>query len=107
MSTIIEVLLLSTKEGKAKSGKDYKLTEAHCVIRKEDMSAAGVGVMVIPKALDGTIKPGLYSCSFALETPTYGDEAGHVVPAIVAMTPLPPGAVRRAAAPAGTPALGS
>lgn len=100
MSTIVEVLLLNTKEGKGKvSGKDYKLTEAHCVIRKEDLSASGVGVMIIPKALDGTIKPGLYSCSFGLETPTYGDEAGHVVPTIVAMTPLPPGAVRRAPAP--------
>lgn len=95
MSTIVEVLLLNTKEGKAKSGKDYKLTEAHCVIRKENGEAAGVGVMVIPKALDGTIKPGMYSCAFALETPTYGDEAGHVVPAIVAMTPLPAGAFKQ------------
>ena len=99
MATIIEILLLEVKEGKARaSGKDYKITEAHCVMRNDDMTPSRVGVLVVPKSLEDTAKPGIYTCSFGLDAPTYGDDAGKIMPTITGLTPVPPAQLKRLAA---------
>jgi hypothetical protein len=91
MQTILQILLINTKEGTAKkTGNAYKISEAHCVLRNEDGSAGAVGVLTIPKELEATAKPGVFTASFALEAPTYGENQGKVIAALKGLVPVPP-----------------
>ena len=91
MQTILQILLINTKEGTAKkTGNAYKISEAHCVLRNEDGSAGAVGVLTIPKELESVAKPGIFTASFALEAPTYGENQGKVVAALKGLVAVPP-----------------
>ena len=69
---ILEILVINVKSGKSKkSGNDYSIPEAQCILRNDDGSAAAVGVLVIPKALEDVAKPGIFTGSFALNPPVY------------------------------------
>ena len=97
MATIIEILLLDVKTGVGKaSGKPYTLSEAHCVLRNDDGTPAGVGVTILSKEIAAIAKPGLYTCSFGLVSSTYGDDAGRVVPQITGLIPILASQLKRA-----------
>lgn len=96
MQSIIEILIVNTKEGKAKkTGNDYKIMEAHCVLRNDDGTPGAVGVLTVPKALEQSAKPGTYTASFALEAATYGENQGKIVAALKGLVPVPPGQLKR------------
>lgn len=96
MQTILQILLINTKEGTAKkTGNAYKISEAHCVLRNEDGSAGAVGVLTIPKDLEAMAKPGVFTATFALEAPTYGENQGKVIAALKGLTPVPAGMFKR------------
>ncbi|WP_454903229.1 cellulose synthase [Variovorax gossypii] len=96
MQSILEILVINTKTGKSKkTGNDYSIPEAQCVLRNDDQSVAAVGVLVIPKHLEDQAKPGLFTGSFALEAATFGENQGRIVAKLVGLTPLPPSALRR------------
>jgi len=98
MQSILEILCINVKSGTSKkSGAAYSIPEAQCILRNDDGTAAAVGVIVIPKILEDVAKPGLFTCSFALQASTFGDEAGRIVARLVGLTPVPPQAARRAA----------
>jgi hypothetical protein len=106
MHTILEILVINTKEGTAKrTGNAYKIMEAHCVLRDETGKAGAVGVLTIPKALEQVAAVGLFTASFTLEAPTYGENQGKIVASLANLVPIPASA-RRAAAPAGAGAQG-
>ena len=101
MQSLLEILVITNKSGKAKkTGNDYSINEAHCVLRDESGNAGAVGVLVIPKALEPVAKVGLFSASFALEAATYGEEQGRIVARITGLTPVAPASVRRSPQPA-------
>lgn len=96
MQTILQILLVNTKTGTAKkSGQPYSISEAHCVLRNEDGTAGAVGVLTIPKDLEAVAKPGVYTASFALDAPTYGENQGKVVAALKGLVPVPAGQFKR------------
>lgn len=100
MQTILEILIVNTKEGTAKkTGNAYKISEAHCVLRDETGAAGAVGVLTVPKELEAVAKPGTYTATFALEAPTYGENQGKVVAALKGLVPVPPGAFKGNRAP--------
>ena len=100
MQSILEILVVNTKTGKSKkTGNDYSIPEAQCVLRNDDGTVAAVGVLVIPKHLEETAKPGQYTGSFALEAATFGENQGRIVAKLTGLTPLPPAALRRQSAP--------
>lgn len=95
MQTMIEILLVNTKEGTAKkTGNAYKISEAHCVLRNDDGSVGAVGVLNVPKPLEDVAKPGLYTASFALEAPTFGENQGKIIAQLKGLVPVPAGAVK-------------
>lgn len=99
MQTILEILLINVKEGNAKkTGNPYKISEAHCVLRNEDGTAGAVGVLNIPKELEATAKPGIFTASFAFEAPTYGENQGKVVAALKGLVSVAPGQFRKGTA---------
>lgn len=91
MQSILEILMISNKSGKAKkTGNDFSINEAHCVLRNDDGSPGAVGVLVIPKILEAVAKPGMFTGSFALQAATFGENQGRIVAALVGLTPVPP-----------------
>lgn len=96
MQSILEILVIHVKEGKAKkTGADYRIPEAHCVLRNDDDSVAAVGLLVIPKDLEEVAKAGQkYTASFALEAASFGENQGRIVARLVGLTPIPPGRAR-------------
>lgn len=89
MQTILQILLINTKEGTAKkTGNAYKISEAHCVLRDEDGKPGAVGVLTIPKDLEAAAKPGLFTASFSLEAPTFGENQGKVVAMLKGLVPV-------------------
>lgn len=90
MQSILEILVINTKEGTSKkSGQAYRIPEAQCVLRNDDGSVAAVGVLVIPKQLEDVAKPGIFTGSFALEAATFGENQGRIVAKLVGLTPVP------------------
>lgn len=100
MQTILEILLVNTKTGTGKkSGQPYSISEAHCVLRDETGKAGAVGVLTVPKDLEATAKPGIYTASFQMEAPTYGENQGKVIAVLKGLIPVPPSAFRGGVAP--------
>lgn len=106
MQSILEILLITNKSGKAKkTGNDYSINEAHCVLRNDDGTPGAVGVLVIPKKLEEVAKPGLkYTASFALEAAAYGENQGRIVAVLTGLTPVPDAMARPSPRAAAQPA---
>ena len=97
MQSILEILLIAVKAGKAKkSGLPYSISEAHCVLRNDDGTPGAVGVLVVPKTLEAVAKAGMFTASFGLQAGSYGEDQGRIVARLTGLTPVSPGAVRRA-----------
>lgn len=97
MQSILEILVINTKSGTSKkNGQAYSIPEAQCVLRNDDGSAAQVGVLVIPKALEAVAKPGVFTGTFALQAATFGENQGRIQAVLTGLTPIPPNALRRA-----------
>lgn len=96
VNSILQILVVNTKAGTSKkTGQPYSIPEAQCILLNDDGSVSAVGVLVIPKQLEETAKPGTYTGSFALEAGTFGENQGRIVARLVGLTPLPPSAVRK------------
>jgi len=99
MQTVLEILLVNTKTGNAKkTGLPFSISEAHCVLRDETGKAGAVGVLTIPKGMESRAVPGIYTASFAIEAPTYGENQGKVIAVLKDLIPLPPEAFRKGTA---------
>lgn len=88
MQSILEILVINTKAGKSKkTGNDYSIPEAQCVLRNDDGSVGAVGVLVIPKALEGIAKPGVFTGTFALQAASFGENQGRIQAVLTGLVP--------------------
>jgi hypothetical protein len=92
MQSILQILAINEREFTYKSGalagQKGKISEAHCVLLNDDGTAAAVGVLNVPKALQESAKIGTYRAGFALEAPTYGDNQGKIIAALKSLQPV-------------------
>lgn len=89
MQTNLEILLINKKEGTSKkTGSAYSISEAHCVLRDDKGAPGGVGVLTVPKALEGVAAVGTFRATFGLEAPTFGENAGKVVAVLTGLEPV-------------------
>lgn len=71
MQSLLQVLKLNDpREGTTKEGRAWKMQDAECIVLNDDGSVAQVGVLMIPKALEGKVVPGVFLGSFALRADT-------------------------------------
>lgn len=99
MQTILEILLVNTKTGVGKkTNQPYSISEAHCVLRDETGKAGAVGVLTVPKGMEASAVPGIYTASFAIEAPTYGDNQGKVIAVLKGLVPVPASAFKAGSA---------
>jgi hypothetical protein len=105
MQTVLEILLVNTTTGNAKkTGQPYSISEAHCVLRDETGKAGAVGVLTIPKGLEASAVPGIYTAHFAMEAPTFGENQGKVIAVLKGLVACPPEMFRRGTVAAGAAA---
>jgi hypothetical protein len=95
MQSIIEILLVTVKEGTSKkTNNPYKISEAHCVLRNDDGTPGAVGVLVVPKALEAVAKPGLFTAGFSLQAGSFGENQGRIMAVLAGLSPVPAAALK-------------
>lgn len=69
MQAVIQILKVNElKTGvSAKTGKPYEVQDAECVLLDEHGNPDQIGVLPVPKALRDTIRPGVFTGTFALK----------------------------------------
>lgn len=68
MQSLIHVLKVNDLRSGVKDGRNWQMQDCECILLTENGEADQVGVLMLPKDLQGTNapKPGRYSGAFAL-----------------------------------------
>lgn len=88
-ASILQIFKLNeAKEGtSSKTGRPYRIQDAECAILGDDGSVQSVGVLVIPRELDGQVKPGVFMGSFALRPDTSREGGRRIGAVLVGLQP--------------------
>lgn len=91
-SSVIEVLAVENEERTSKrTGNKYNHFAARCVLRDDAGNVITVGTIrsdVIDQGLRDMVKPGLYSATFALKVPDWGESKGDIVTMLTGLVPF-------------------
>ena len=108
ISSIIQIVLVEDKVGKKinpTTGQVSTWKEVRAILRKEDGTVATVGMMRVPRDLEGQVMEGTFTCGFGLGVRDYGDNKGEILPVITSLIPFDPKLLnRRPGAPVASPA---
>lgn len=91
LSSKIQVLTVESTDSKtvdAATGQPYKRIAARCILFNDDNTVNTVGRLRVPKALVPLVKPGMFTASFGLSVPDYGDNKGDVVALLTSLVPV-------------------
>jgi hypothetical protein len=68
MTALLQVLKVNeSRSGTSKdSGRPWTMQDAECLLLNDDKSVKAVGVLMLPKELQGKVTPGVYTGSFSL-----------------------------------------
>lgn len=73
MQSILQILKVNDpRSGTTKDGRPWQMQDAECILLKDTGEVDQVGVLRIPKELNGKVAPGTYLGSFGLK-PNYKD----------------------------------
>ncbi len=78
--------LQPVQSGKTKTGRDFTMQKASCQFLDADGVAMQVGILRIPAADVGKLKPGIYMPTFGLRIDYQNNE---VAPTLLSLTPMP------------------
>lgn len=65
-SSLVQIIVVNEARSGTKDGRQWSMQDAECILLKDDRTPSQVGVLMIPKDLQGKVTPGLYTASFAL-----------------------------------------
>ena len=94
MQAIIQILKVNDLRTGTKDGRTWEMQDAECALLTEDGAFDQVGVLMIPKALRGQVKPGIYTGGYAMQP----DRDRRISPVLVSLIPVPT-ATQKPAAP--------
>lgn len=86
-SSRVQILLVERTSGKGKDGSEFQRVAARCILLADDDAVITVGRLRVPKALQESVKVGVFRAGFALRVPDYGDSKGDIVAELVSLTP--------------------
>ncbi|MBV8471708.1 MAG: hypothetical protein JOY60_17810 [Burkholderiaceae bacterium] len=66
MQSIIQILKVNEVKSGVKDGRAWELQDCECLLLNEKGEADSVGVLPVPKALRGSVTPGVFLGSFGL-----------------------------------------
>ena len=91
-SSIVEVLAVENEERTSKrTGNKYNHFAARCVLRDDQGGVVTVGTIrsdLIDQALRDLVKPGLFTATFSLRVPDYGESKGDIVTMLTGLVPV-------------------
>lgn len=67
MHAFIQIIKVNDAKSGEKDGRKWELQDCECILLNDDGSPSQVGVLSLPKALRGQVKPGRYTGSFTLQ----------------------------------------
>jgi hypothetical protein len=82
----LEVLVVNEVRTGSKDGRQWSMQDAECVLLNDDGSPSQVGVLMIPKDLQGKVTRGAYTATFALR-PNMASRRIEAV--LTGLTPIP------------------
>lgn len=85
MQAIVQILKVNEMRTGNKDGRAWEMQDAECLLLTEEGHVDQVGVLMIPKALRGNVKPGTYTGSFSLQP----DRERRINAVLVGLNPLP------------------
>lgn len=90
MNCFLQVLKLNDlRKGIGKqSQQPYEMQDAECVILNEAGEPDSVGVLMIPKALMGTVHPGIYAGTFAMRASNARDGGRRIEAVLTGLRPV-------------------
>lgn len=71
----------------AKTGKAWKMQDAECAILNETGQVESVGVLMIPREMDGKVTPGIFIGSFTLRADSSREGQRRIEPVLVGLQP--------------------
>lgn len=88
MQALIQIIIVNEKRTGSKDGRAWEMQDAECLLLKDDMTPAHVGVLQLPKEMRGenAPKPGVYTGSFTLQS---GLRDRRIEAVLVGLTPVP------------------
>lgn len=78
--------LQPVQSGKTKTGRDFTMQKASCQFLNEDGEHMQVGILRLPAADVGKLKPGIYRPVFGLRIDYQNNE---VAPTLLSLDPMP------------------
>jgi hypothetical protein len=90
-SSIVQILSVESTPGKKPSADGVIPTyyAARCILFQDDGKTVNtVGRLRIPKPLVSVVKEGMFTASFALVVPDYGNDKGDVVSQLTSLIPI-------------------
>jgi hypothetical protein len=88
LTSILQILKLNEpRSGKTAAGRDWIMQDAECCILTDAGEVQQVGVLMIPKDLMGSVKPGVFMGSFSLRADTSKDGGRRIMPVLVGLQP--------------------
>lgn len=69
-SALIQIIKVNDKRSGTKDGRAWEMQDAECLLLNEDLTPSQVGVLQLPKNLQGenAPKPGVYTGAFSLQS---------------------------------------
>jgi hypothetical protein len=66
-TSIVQILKVDNRKGKSqKTGRDYEMETAECILLDDTGQAVQVGVLDVPRELMGQVHPGIYTAAFTM-----------------------------------------
>lgn len=95
-TSIVQILKVDNKKGKSsKTGRDYEIETAECLLLTDTGEVSQVGVLDVPPDLRGKVQPGTYTASFTMRA---AYDTRRIQSVLVGLTAIP--AQKAAKAPA-------
>lgn len=88
MNSYLQILKLNVAREGVKEGRQWRMQDAECIIFDEAGNVDQVGVLMVPKALDGKVQPGTYVGTFALRANTSREGQRRIEAVLTGLTPV-------------------
>lgn len=86
-TSILQIFKLNEPRTGVKNDRKWEMQDAECAVLDEAGNVDSVGVLMIPKALMGQVKPGIFLGSFALRPDTSREGGRRIQAVLVGLQP--------------------
>ena len=87
MQSLLQIIKVNEPRSGTKDGRAWQMQDAECILLNDDGTVGSVGVLRLPKSLQGKVQTGTFTGSFALQPEL---STRRIMAVLVDLTPVPP-----------------